>query len=73
MQDCDRRTVEVLVRWARMEVDNKAWKRASPLVDRGLKIDPVNRELLDLRREIDTNWIHRKVSDLSNAKPRESD
>ena len=28
---------------------------------------------LDLRREIDTNWIHRKVSDVSNAKPRESD
>lgn len=72
MQDCDRRTLEVLIRWGRLEVDNKAWKRASPIVDRGLKIDPVNRELLELRSTIDTNWIRRKISDVTNARGHES-
>ena len=67
MRDCDRRTVEVLIRWGRLEVDNKAWRRASPLVDRGLKIDPVDRELLELRRKIDENWIRRRASDITNA------
>lgn len=71
-RDCDRRTVEVLIRWGRMEVENKAWKRASPIVDRGLKIDPVDRELLELRRTIDENWIRRRLSDVTNAHPRES-
>jgi hypothetical protein len=72
MQDCDRRTVEVLAKWGRMEVDNKAWKLASPIVDRGLKIDPVNRELLDLRKTIDEKWIRRKASDITNAHGHES-
>ena len=72
IKDCDRRTVAVLARLGRMEVDNKAWKRASPVVDRGLKIDPVDRELLELRRTIDENWLRRKLSDVSNAHPRES-
>lgn len=72
IRDCDRRTVQVLVRWGRMEVDNKAWKRASPIVDRGLKIDPVDRELLELRRRIDESWIRRKLSDVSNARGHES-
>lgn len=72
MRDCDRRTVEVLIRWGRLEVDNKAWKRASPIVDRGLKIDPVDRELLELRRKIDESWIRRKVSDITNAHGHES-
>ena len=72
MRDCDRRTVEVLIRWGRLEVDNKAWRRASPIVDRGLKIDPVDRELLELRRKIDESWIRRKVSDITNAHGHES-
>jgi hypothetical protein len=72
MQDCDRRTVEALVKWGGMEVDNKAWKRASPIVDRGLKIDPVNRELLELRKTIDENWIRRRMSDITNATGHES-
>jgi hypothetical protein len=72
MQDCDRRTVEVLAKWGRMEVDNKAWKLASPIVDRGLKIDPVNRELLDLRKTIDESWIRRRASDITNAHGHES-
>jgi len=72
MQDCDRRTVEVLAKWGRMEVDNKAWKLASPIVDRGLKIDPVNRELLDLRATVDEKWIRRRASDISNAHGHES-
>jgi hypothetical protein len=72
MKDCDRRTVEVLVRWGRMEADSKAWKLASPIVDRGLKIDPVDRELLELRQTIDANWIRRKLSDLTNAHGHES-
>jgi tetratricopeptide (TPR) repeat protein len=72
MKDCDRRTVEVLVRWGRMEVDNKAWKLASPIVDRGLKIDPVDRELLELRETIDANWIRRRASDITNAHGHES-
>jgi hypothetical protein len=55
-----------------MEVDNKAWKRASPIVDRGLKIDPVNRELLELRKTIDENWIRRRMSDITNATGHES-
>lgn len=71
-RDCDDRTVEVLVRSGRLEVQNKAWKPASAIVDRGLRIDPVNRELLDLRAEIDRNWIRRKLSDTTNAKGRES-
>lgn len=71
-RDCDRRTVQVLIRWGRMEADQKAWKRASPIVDRGLKIDPVDRELLELRRKIDENWIRRKMSDVSNAHGHES-
>ncbi len=69
---CDQRTVEVLARWGALEVQNKAWRRASPVVDRGLRIDPVNRELLELRREIDDNWIRRKLSDITNAEGRES-
>ena len=73
MKDCDRRTVEVLIRWGRLEVGQKAWKHASPIVDRGLKVDPVNRELLDLRREIDEGWIHRKLSSLTNATGHESE
>jgi len=72
MQDCDRRTVEVLAKWGRMEADDKAWKLASPIVDRGLKIDPVNRELLELRKTIDENWIRRKASDITNAHGHES-
>jgi hypothetical protein len=72
IRDCDRRTVEVLIRWGRLEVDNKAWRRASPIVDRGLKIDPVDRELLELRRKIDENWIRRKASDITNAHGHES-
>jgi hypothetical protein len=72
MRDCDRRTVEVLIRWGRLEVENKAWRRASPIVDRGLKIDPVDRELLELRRKIDESWIRRKVSDVTNAHGHES-
>ena len=72
MRDCDRRTVEVLIRWGRLEVDNKAWRRASPVVDRGLKIDPVDRELLELRKKIDENWIRRKASELTNAHGHES-
>jgi len=72
IRDCDRRTVEVLIRWGRLEVDNKAWRRASPIVDRGLKIDPVDRELLELRRKIDENWIRRKVSEITNAHGHES-
>lgn len=68
MRDCDGRAAEVLTRWGRLEVTNKNWKQASPIVDRGLKIDPVNRELLELRATIDANWIRRKMSDVSNAK-----
>jgi hypothetical protein len=72
MRDCDRRSVEVLTRWGDLEVGQKAWKRASPVVDRGLRIDPVDRELLELRRRIDENWMRRKLSSVTNAKPRES-
>ena len=72
MKECDRRTLEVLIRWGRLEADNKAWKRASPIVDRGLKIDPVNRELLELRGTIDSNWIRRRISDVTNARGHES-
>jgi len=70
--DCDRRTVEVLIRWGRLEVQNKNWKAASAVVDRGLKLDPVDRELLELRETIDRNWVRKKLSDVSNAKGRES-
>ncbi|MCE9636119.1 MAG: hypothetical protein K8T90_10475 [Planctomycetes bacterium] len=68
IKDCDGRTAEVLSRWGRLEVSNKNWKQASPIVDRGLKIDPVNRELLELRATIDASWIRKKMSDVSNAK-----
>lgn len=71
-KDCDRRVLEVLIRWGRLEVGNKSWKRASPIVDRGLKIDPVQPELLELRKTIDANWIRRKLSDVTNAKGRQS-
>jgi hypothetical protein len=67
MKDCDVRLVEVLTRWGGLEVENKAWKRASPIVDRGLVVDPVNPELLGLRKKIDENWLRRKLSDVSNA------
>lgn len=67
-KDCDERTVEVLVRWGRLEVQNKSWKQASSIVDRGLKIDAVDRELLELRATIDANWVRRKLSDVSNAR-----
>lgn len=72
MEDADRRTVDLLTRWGQLEVGNKAWKKANAVVDRGLRIDPVNTTLLDLRREIDENWIRRRVSDITNAEPRES-
>lgn len=67
LTDCDRRTVQILQRWGGLEVDNKSWKRASAVVDRGLKIDPVDRELLDLRKKIDENWIRRRLSGITNA------
>ena len=70
MQDADRRLLDLLTRWGRLEVGNKAWKKADPVVDRGLRIDPVAPALLDLRREIDENWIRRRVSGLTNAEPR---
>ena len=72
MKECDERTVEVLVRWGRLEVGNKSWKQASAIVDRGLRVDPVDRELLELRAEIDRNWLRRKLSDVTNARGRES-
>lgn len=72
MRDCDERTVEVLVRWGRLDVQNKNWKHASATVDRGLKIDPVDRELLELRAAIDAGWIRRRASDVTNARGRES-
>ncbi len=72
MEDADRRTVDLLTRWGALEVGNKSWKKADAAVDRGLRIDPVDSALLDLRREIDENWIRRRVSDISNAKPRGS-
>ncbi len=72
MLDCDRRDLAVLTRWATLEVDNKAWKKASPLVDAGLRIDPVDRELLELRKKIDENWIRRRMSDITGATGRES-
>ena len=68
MKDCDRRTVEVLARWGSLEVDNKAWKKANAVVDRGLRIDPVHRELLELRKTIDENWIRRRLSDITGAR-----
>lgn len=67
MKDCDLRVVEVLIRWGRLECDNKAWKKASPVVDRGLVVDPVNKELLDLRKLIDESWVRRKLSGITNA------
>lgn len=67
MKECDARVVEVLTRWGRLEVENKAWKKASAVVDRGLVVDPMSRELLDLRKTIDTNWLRRKLSDVTNA------
>ena len=70
--DCDRRTVQVLQRWGDLEAKNKSWKRASAVVDRGLKIDPVDRELLDLRKLIDENWIRRRLSGITNATGRSS-
>lgn len=67
LDDCDRALLEVLLRWGALEVDNKSWKRASAIVDRGLKIDPVHHELQRLRRVIDENWIRRKASDITGA------
>ncbi len=72
MDDCDRRMLDLLTRWGRLEVGNKSWKRASAVVDRGLRIDAVHTELLDLRREIDENWLRRRLSDITNAEGRES-
>lgn len=67
VRECDERVLEVLIRWARLEVDNKAWKKADAVVDRGLRVDPVQPELLELRQTIDRNWIRRKVSEVTNA------
>lgn len=67
IRECDEKSLEVLVRWGRLEVGNKAWKKASAVVDRGLRIDPVQTELLELRETIDRNWIRRKLSDVTNA------
>lgn len=72
IEDADRRTLDLLTRWGQLEVGNKAWKKADPIVDRGLRIDPVNTALLELRRTIDENWIRRRVSEITNAEPRES-
>ncbi len=72
MKDSDRRTVDLLTRWGELEVGNRAWKKADGVVDRGLRIDPVDSSLLDLRRRIDEGWIRRKASDITNARGRES-
>jgi tetratricopeptide (TPR) repeat protein len=70
MEDADRRMLDLLTRWGNLEVGNKAWKKANSVVDRGLRIDPVDPALLDLRRQIDEGWIRRRVSDFTNAEPR---
>ena len=67
VRECNERTVEILIRWGRLEVQNKSWKAASAIVDRGLKVDPVDRELLELRSTIDANWLRKKLSDVTNA------
>jgi hypothetical protein len=67
MDICDQRLLEILRRWGALEVKNKSWRRASAAVDRGLRVDPVDRELLDLRKVIDENWIRRKLSGITNA------
>ena len=71
MKEVDRRLLEIFVRWGGLEVRNKAWKRASPIVDRGLQIDPVHSELTELRNEIDENWIRRRASDITGARGRQ--
>ena len=71
-KDCERRTLDLLKRWARLEVDNKAWKKASAVIDRAMRLDPVDTELLDMRREVDESWIRRRLSGITNASGRES-
>ena len=49
---------------------DRNWKRATQYVQKILYYDPINEEALDLKEEIDANRITRKLSDITNARPR---
>jgi tetratricopeptide (TPR) repeat protein len=61
------RLLDVYLRLARKFVDFKDWKDAQAVLDRALRLDPVNAEALELQDTVNRNWIHRKATDLTNA------
>ena len=64
--EIDRHFAAVLKAYMR----DRNWKRATQYVQKILYYDPINEEALDLKEEIDANRITRKLSDITNARPR---
>ena len=59
--------LDLYLRLARKFVEFKAWKDAQEALDKGLRLDPVNEEALDLQERVKKNWIRKKASDMTNA------
>ncbi len=66
------RLIEVYLGLARLYLADRNYKSGIVFVNRALYLDPVNREALDMRREVTENRIHRSVRSLTNQPPIES-
>jgi len=67
------RLLDLYLRLARKFVDYKSWKEAQEVLDKALRIDPVDAEALDLQEKVKANWIRRKASELTGATGHSSD
>jgi len=69
----EERLLDVYLRLARAFVAAKTWKDAQAVLDKALRLDPVNGEALDLQKKVSENWIRRKASELTGATGHTSD
>jgi tetratricopeptide (TPR) repeat protein len=61
------RLLDVYLRLARKFVECKNWKEAQEVLDKALRLDPVNAEALDMQDKVKANWRRRKASELTGA------
>jgi hypothetical protein len=62
-----KRLVDIYLGLTRLFVSDRNYRSGIVYVNKVLYLDPVNREALDLRREIDENRIHRSAAKLTNS------
>ncbi|MCU0725731.1 MAG: hypothetical protein MUE73_08090 [Planctomycetes bacterium] len=62
-----RKLVDVYLGLARLYLDDRNYKSGTLYVNKVLYLDPVNRQALDYRREIDANRIRRSAAKLTNS------